>query len=74
MAKVPELEVVKVFSGCPSTNELLRKIRVRKVNLLLFCVDDFLRAEFLAKSIDDLIPGIPIITAGDHNDPEILHR
>ncbi len=74
MTKAPELELVKVFTESPAANDLLRTIRVRKVNLLLFCVDDLLRSQVLAKSIDDLTPGFPIMTAGSHEDAHVLRR
>jgi pilus assembly protein CpaE len=72
LATVRELEVVKVFSECPSSSDLLRTIRVRKASLLLFGVKDLLRFEFVAKAIDDLMPGFPIITVGNHDDASVL--
>lgn len=72
LSAIPEVELAKAFTECPSSNDLLRAIRVRKVNLLLFGADDLLRVGSLAKSIDDLMPGLPIITAGHRDDPKVL--
>ena len=52
----------------------MRIIRVRKVDLLLLCVDDFVRAEMLAKCMDDLMPGFPIITISSREGVDVLHK
>ena len=74
LKRVPDLELAKVYVEGLSANDLLRIIRVRKINLLLFCVDDLLRSQSLARSIDELMPGFPIMTAGTHEDANVLLR
>jgi pilus assembly protein CpaE len=70
----PEVEVVRTLSAYPAVDDLLRIIRVRGVDLMFLCVDDFSRAEILATCVDDLKPGLPIITVGGHSDPELAHK
>jgi pilus assembly protein CpaE len=72
--KVGNLEIVRVLTEYPSPEELLRTIRVRKVGLLLLCVDDLEHAKTLAKCVDDLMPGFPIITLSSTEDVNVLHK
>jgi pilus assembly protein CpaE len=72
--KVPDLGIVRALTTYPSPEELLRTIRVRKVNLLLLCVDDLVHSEMLAKCIDDLMPGFPVITVSSREGVEVLHK
>ena len=58
----PESELVRELAQLPSTDELMRAIRVRNANLLLLDVSDFERAKVLAGAVDDLLPGLPTIT------------
>jgi pilus assembly protein CpaE len=71
---VIDLGIVRALTAYPSPEELLRLIRVRKVDLLLLCVDDFAQSEMLAKSIDDLMPGFPIVTVSSREGVEVLHK
>lgn len=71
---VPDLEIVRVLIKYPSPEELIRTIRVRKINLLLLCVDDFARAEQLARCLDDMMTGFPVITISSRDGVEVLHR
>ena len=72
--KVADLGIVRELTAYPSPEELLRVIRVRKVDLLLLCVDDFAQSEILAKCIDDLMPGFPVITVSSRDGVEVLHK
>lgn len=74
LSRIPELEVARVLTEYPSADELLRTIRARGVNLLLLDVNDFNRAKILATAVDDLTPGLPIITFGDQDGPDLLPR
>ena len=77
LSRIPELEVVRELAQHPSPDELLRAIRVRGVNLVLLDVDDFDRARVLAASVDDLMPGLPIVTLGSQDGldllPQLMH-
>ena len=71
---VPDLVVVRTFTTYPSPEELLRTIRVRKVDLLILSVDDFVQAETLAKHIDNLMPGFAVISLGQGEAVEVLRE
>ena len=49
LPKIPELEIVRVLTSYPSPDELLRTIRVRKIDLLLLSVEDLAQSEILAR-------------------------
>ncbi len=74
MPDVPGLQIVRVLTAYPSPDELLRTIRVRKIDLLLLCVDDFAHSETLAKCLDDLMTGFPVITLSRTDGEEVLRR
>ena len=75
LPEVTELEIVRVFTTYPSPEDLIRTIRVRRVELLLLCIHDWARAEPLARSIRELIPGFPIITLGSSDAAvEVVHK
>ncbi len=74
LSRIPELELVRELAQHPTPDELLRTIRVRDVNLVLLDVDDFDRAKVLAASMDDLMPGLPIVTLGSKDGLELLPR
>ncbi len=74
LSRIPELELVRELAQYPSPEELMRAIRVRGVNLVLLDVEDFDRARVLAASIDDLMPGLPIVTLGSRDGLELLPR
>lgn len=65
--KVAGLEVARAITKYPSPEELLRTIRVRKLDAVLLCVDDFARSEILVKTIDRVMPGFPVITLSKGN-------
>src|SRR5450755_3133103 len=71
---ISDLEIVRVFARYPSPEEMLRSIRVRKIDLLLLCVDDLSHSEMLAKCLDDMMTGFPIITISSRDGEEVLHR
>ena len=58
----------------PSPDELMRTIRVRGVNLVLLDVDDFERTKVLTAHLDDVVPGLPIITFGSKDGMDLLPR
>jgi hypothetical protein len=57
-----DLAIARNFTTYPASDKLLRTIRVRKVDIVLFCVNDFVLSETLAKCIDDFMPGFPDIS------------
>jgi len=74
LPKIPDLEIVRVLTSYPSPDELLRTIRVRKIDLLLLSVDDFAQSEILAKCIDDLTPGFPVVAISRTDGVEVLQK
>jgi Flp pilus assembly CpaE family ATPase len=74
LARIPELEIVREFGEHPSADETLRTIRARSVNLLLLDVDDFDQAKVLAATVDDLVPGLPIVTFSGQDALDLLPR
>ena len=71
---VADLEIVRVLTRYPSPDELLRTIRVRKVDAVLLNVDESERAAALAKFLDDTMPGFPVITLSIRHGEEILEK
>jgi pilus assembly protein CpaE len=74
LARIPAVKVVRSLAEYPSPDELLRIVRVRKINLLVICVDDDSHFEALAAHFDNLMPGLPIITVGSRSDTGLLSR
>jgi hypothetical protein len=74
LARIPDLVLAREFAQHPAPDELMRMIRVRGVNLVLLDVDDFDRARVLAAAMDDLMPGLPIVTFGKQDGLELLPR
>jgi pilus assembly protein CpaE len=74
LPKIPDLEIVRVLTSYPSPDELLRTIRVRKIDLLLLSVDDLAQSEILAKCIDDLMPGFPVVAISRTDGAEVLQK
>jgi Flp pilus assembly CpaE family ATPase len=71
---VADLQIVRVLTKYPSPEELLQTIRVCRIDLLLLCVEDFAHSEMLAKCLDDLMTGFPVITISSRDGVEVLHR
>jgi len=74
LPSVPELENVLTLPSYPSTDELLRTIRLRKLDLLLLDVDDFEQARSLITFLDDTVPGLVVITLGSKKNVELLPK
>jgi pilus assembly protein CpaE len=74
LSRIPDLEVARVMTTYPSPDELLRAIRVRKVDLVLLCIDDWVPAEAILNGLDNAVPGLPIITFCTHDSPELLPK
>jgi hypothetical protein len=72
--KVVNLAIAQTLTMCPAFDELLWPIRVRKVDLVLFCVPDFVPTQTLANCIDDLIPGFPVIIVGSSAALDLLQK
>ena len=72
--KVAGLEVARAITKYPTPEELLRTIRVRRLDLVLLCVDDFTHAELLVKTIDNVMPGFPVITLSKGNGIELFQK
>ncbi len=77
LLQIPRVEVVGTLSKYPSTDDLLRIVRVRKVGLLFLDVDDFPGAQELLAFLEISIPGLPVITLSSREDvallPKLMH-
>jgi pilus assembly protein CpaE len=74
LSRIPECELARALGEFPSADELMRTIRIRGVNLVLLDVSDFERAKVLAAAVDELMPGLPIITFGSQDGLDLLPR
>jgi len=45
---------------------------VRKADLVLLCIDDWPSSEAIINSLDNAVPGFPVITFNGHDSPELL--
>ena len=71
---VSELENALTLASYPSTDELLRTIRLRKLDILILDVDDFERARNLISFLDDTVPGLVVITLGSQKNAKLLPK
>ena len=74
LSRIPDLELSRAVGEFPSTDELTRTVRTRGVNLMLLDVDDFEHAKGLAAAVDELMPGLPVITFGRQDGLDLLPR
>jgi pilus assembly protein CpaE len=74
LRRVPHLEIASNQPSYPSSEELLRTIRVKGVHVLLLAVDDFPQAERLTTALDEAMPGFPVITLASREDPALLQK
>ncbi len=74
LPRIPELENALTLAAYPSKDELLRAIRLRKLDLLLLDVDDFEQARILITFLDDAVPGLVVITLGSQKNVELLPK
>ena len=72
LSGMPDLEIARVITVYPSADELLRMIRVRKADVLFLDIDDFDQAKALASSLDENIPGFPVVTVAVRESPALL--
>lgn len=72
LRRVPNLEIARTLSAYPTPDELLRIIRVRKIELLLLCATDFEKFSALATHVDNFMPGLPIVAFGGGKDVDLL--
>jgi pilus assembly protein CpaE len=77
LPQISEIEVVGTLAEYPSTDDLLRIVRVRKLDLLFLDVDDFAHAQELLAFLEISIPGLPVITLSSQKDvallPKLMH-
>jgi len=71
---VGDLDIVHLLTTYASPDELIRTIRAHKADLMLLCTDDFARTKASIKTIDELMPGFPIITISGRDDVQVLHK
>src|SRR5579872_4643363 len=72
LPQIPSIEVVGTLKEYPSTDNLFRTVRVRKVDLLFLDLDDFPRAQEVLAFLAVSIPDLPIITLSTHKDETLL--
>ncbi len=74
LADFPDLELVRVFTGYPGLDDLLRTIRVRKPDFLFLSIADLSQVEALAAQIDDFLPDFPIVAVGRHLEADVMPK
>jgi len=75
LAAFPEIELARQVAEFPEPEELLRIIRSRRPDFLFMSADQFPYFEVLAKTVDDRMPGLPIIgVARDFNPLELIPK
>src|SRR5579871_3018418 len=74
LPQIPSIEVVGTLNEYPSTDNLFRTVRVRKVDLLFLDLDDFPQAQELLAFLAVTVPGLPIITLSTHKDETLLMK
>src|SRR5579872_3285863 len=74
LSRIPDLEVTRAVTAYPSPDELLRAIRVRKADLVLLCVDDWAPSEAIINSLDNAVPGLPVITFDGRDSQKLLPK
>lgn len=52
----------------------MRAIRVRKADLVLLCLDDWAPSEAIVSSLDNAVPGLPVITFSSHDATDLLPK
>jgi pilus assembly protein CpaE len=72
LARLPEVEMLSALTAYPSTDDLLRIVRVRKLDCLFLEVDDFSHAKDLLAFLDSSMPGFPVITLGSQKNLDLL--
>jgi len=74
LSDVRDVEVVRVFAGYPTSENLLRSVRAQKPDFLFLCMDDFAQVEVLLARLDDLMPGFLVVAHGGHLEPEVMRK
>src|ERR1700688_2139976 len=64
LAQLPDVEVVRVFAGYPTSDNLLRSIRAQKPDFLFLSMEDFSQVEVLLARLDDMMPGFLVVAFG----------
>ncbi|MBZ5607340.1 MAG: hypothetical protein LAP38_03715 [Acidobacteriia bacterium] len=64
LAAYPEIDLVRQVEAFPEPDEFMRIIRARRPDFVFICVDDFLPFSLLTTTIDDCMPGLPVIGVG----------
>jgi pilus assembly protein CpaE len=75
LAEFPEIELVRRVAPYPQPDDLLRIIRARRPDFVFLSVEDFARFQALAASIDDRMPGLPVVgVAREMNPIELIPK
>jgi len=74
MSRISSLKVVCSLEAFPDLDELLRTIRIQNPDFLIVGVDDGARLEALLGTMDDLMPGLPMIGVAHYVDETLAHR
>ncbi len=74
LGSIPGLEVVRSFDDYPTRDDLLRSVRMRRVEMVVVCLDDPKRAEAVAAFLDEVLPGFLVIAAGGGKDVGLMAR
>jgi Flp pilus assembly CpaE family ATPase len=69
LEKFPEIEVVRQIAPYPAPEDLLRIIRARRPDFVFLSAEDFASFQPLAATIDDRLPGLPVITVARESNP-----
>jgi pilus assembly protein CpaE len=74
LAHLPYFQLTRSLATLPDLDSLLRTIRVQKPDFLIVDVQDFAKVEALLHSLDDLMPGLPLIGIAQDVDASLAHR
>jgi response regulator of citrate/malate metabolism len=74
LVNIPNLQLVRSFTTFPSLEDLLRTIRVQSPDFLIVYVGDLQRIETLLESMNELMPGLPIVGLAKQISQELAHK
>lgn len=69
LAEFPEIELIRQVASYPEPDDLLRIIRARRPDFVFISAEDLERFQVLAATIDDRMPGLPVITVIRESNP-----
>jgi pilus assembly protein CpaE len=69
LAAFPEIELTRQITDYPDPDELVRVIRARRPDFVFLSAQDFPRFRALAATMDDRMPGLPVISVASELNP-----